>query len=129
MPITFLLNKNDGYFISRYIGILLDEELIDAYEKWFQGDAWSPGLNELVDLSEADLSRITTSGVTKFVAYNEKVNRNNNITSIKIAVYAPRDLHYGLARMYSILADDSPEDVHVFRDIQDAESWLKSAAT
>ena len=42
----------------------------------------------------------------------------------KLAVIAPRDLLFGMARMYEMLRDDSPVEVRVFRERDEAESWL-----
>jgi hypothetical protein len=107
------------------VGKITEKELLGEYKQFFEGGEWIPGSSELVDLSEADLSEISTNGVLKFVSFNESVYKKNNVTSTKTAVYAPNDFPFGLARMYSFLADESPETVHVFRDLQTAEMWLK----
>ena len=39
-------------------------------------------------------------------------------------IVAPRDVLFGLARMYEILRSGSPVEVRVFRERGEAESWL-----
>ena len=121
IPITFLR----GYFISKYEGTISDEEVLNAYNDFFQGKEWRPGLNELADLSDANVSLITNQGISRLVELNKRVFKAHNIDSVKTAVYAPEDLPFGLARMYSILAEDSPENIDVFRDFFEAKSWIE----
>jgi len=44
----------------------------------------------------------------------------------KTAVVAPKDLVYGLARMFQIMSDtdDFPFETRVFRSYEEAEQWL-----
>ena len=41
------------------------------------------------------------------------------------AIVADGDLNYGLARMYEILTDDVPTKTSIFRDMDEAQKWLK----
>lgn len=59
MPITFSVNQDDGYLTAAYTGKITDDDLLDSWTDFFQGGNWVPGLNELVDLSQADLTGIT----------------------------------------------------------------------
>lgn len=63
MPISFTINHEQGYFISKYVGKLTDDELVESYKNFSEGDDWIPGLNELADLSEMDATIVTTDGI------------------------------------------------------------------
>jgi hypothetical protein len=125
MPITFSTNHDDGYLIATYTGRISDEEMLASWKGFFQGNNWVPGLNELIDLSQADLNGITTNGLEQLVNDAKTVYEKHNIHSVRIAVYAPENLHYGIARMYEALTFDYPQSADVFRSRQEAESWLK----
>jgi len=79
----------------------------------------------LVDLSQAEVSEITTDCVRRLALYVESVFRAQGISSAKTAVYAPKDLPFGLSSVYSAYASESPENVRVFRDLFEAKEWLK----
>jgi hypothetical protein len=125
MPITFSINFDGGYLIAAYTGKISDEEMLASWKGFFQGEKWVPGLNELIDLSQADLNGITANGLEQLIDYAKTVYEKHNIHSVRIAVYAPENIHYGLARMYEALTFDYPQSADVFRSIKEAESWLK----
>ena len=125
MSITFSINHNDGYLIATYIGQITDEELLDSWKDFFQGDEWIPGLNELADISQADLTGITSGGLDNLVSYATKIYAKHNIHSVKIGIYAPEPLQFGLARMYEAFTFENPQTVKVFRCMEEAKFWLK----
>jgi hypothetical protein len=43
---------------------------------------------------------------------------------MKVAVYSPHDLPFGLARMYEGMSDESIQKLYVFRERDEAEKWL-----
>ena len=129
MPITFSINLNDGYLTAAYTGKISDEEMMASWKSFFQGGEWIPGLNELADLSEADLTGITAGGLESLVSYAKTIYATHNIHSVKIAIYAPKPLHFGLARMYEAITYNQPQSVEVFRSLQEAVSWIKEGAT
>ena len=126
MPVSFKLNPKSNYVLAKFFGVLTDTDVMDAYVTFYEGGKWIPGTNELVDLSEADVSPITVDGLVSLADYTEKFFRQHNVENQKTAIYAPGDLPFGLARMYSSLAASSPEKIRVFRSFYDAEGWLES---
>jgi hypothetical protein len=117
MPIIFSINHESGYSISKFEGRISDEELLKAYEDFYMGEYWRPNQNELVDLSNA--------GMRCLSKFAESVFKAHNILSVKTALYAPKDLLFGLSRIYEVISNGSPENVKVFRDILEAKIWLK----
>ncbi|HEB57528.1 MAG TPA: hypothetical protein ENI98_14740 [Gammaproteobacteria bacterium] len=43
----------------------------------------------------------------------------------KLALLAPRDLYFGLSRMFEAYGDEIPIKIHAFRSMQEALDWLK----
>ena len=127
MPITFETRRHDGYFIATLVGPVTDAELLDAYREYHETGEWVAGLNELTDLSLADFSKVTTAGLRNLADYTDNLFRATGVAATRTAIYSPRDLPFGLARVYEVLAEGSPEDVRVFRDRSAAEAWLRDA--
>ncbi len=124
MPVTFELNNNDGYFISTWTGVITSAEMLAAYKDFFEGEEWSPGLNELANTSQADLFNITSLGLRQLAIYTQQVYRTNCLASARTSAYCPQDLPLKLVKIYEIWTNESPESIKVFSDIHEAESWL-----
>ena len=103
---------------------MTEDGLIRSYSALCAGDQWTPSLNELVDLTDADLHEITPDGLGKLASMFQQIFTDAGVESCKTAVYSPEDLPFGLARMYENYAAESPETVHVFRDRDAAIEWL-----
>jgi hypothetical protein len=126
MSITFTIYTDKGYFLSKYEDRVSDDELLHAYQEFYSGDKWQPKLNELVDVSDVDVGKITANGLRRVAEYTKSVLREHGLNAVKLAIYAPHDLPFGLARMYEAFTEESPESVHVFRDLVAAKRWLES---
>ena len=124
MPITFELNNNAGYFISTWAGVITNTEMLAAYKDFFEGEDWSPRLNELADISQAYLFNVTSDGLLELAKYAQHVYRANDLAFVKTSAYCPQDLPFCIARLYDAWTIEAPESVKVFRDIHEAESWL-----
>ncbi len=124
MPIKFTVCSDDGYYIANYVGRITNDSVIADFRAFFESGNWSTGLNELADLSESDLTEVTSLGVQNLASFIEEFAKKHDWRP-KVAVYAPRDLPYGLARVYSVKACKF-ENLQVFRDRSEAKSWLCS---
>jgi len=127
MPIIFSMNHEDGYFIAQYKGAISDEALLDEWKSYLNRFDSIQGINQLADLSDADLSGLTVSGIQALSDYFNLISRETNFTSMKIAIYAPEALSFGLSRMYEALTDDIGQAIEVFKDRKEAIRWLTQA--
>ncbi len=89
-----------------------------------RGDEWKPTMLELVDLTDADLSRVTADGLADLAEAVSAEFEKAGISVSKTAVYSSVDLPFGLARQYEAYTFESPETVQVFRDRDAALRWL-----
>jgi hypothetical protein len=99
--------------------------MLNDYRAFFASSDWVPGHNELVDLCDADLSKVTPGGLRDLASIVKQIFQSKDV-SPKVAVYAPNDLPFGLARMYSVPAEDF-ETQMVFRDLNEAMVWLHTS--
>ncbi len=90
-------------------------------------DAWEPGFDVLVDVREADVAKISGAGLRTVAEVIAGYMRGLEGQS-KTAILAPHNAMFGLGRMYEAYTSQSPETVQVFRDPQQALSWLGAPA-
>ncbi|MFZ1983990.1 MAG: hypothetical protein WAU91_06230 [Desulfatitalea sp.] len=84
---------------------------------------FKPGMRVLWDLSQANASRISTDEIRRIAHLNKSHVKKTGV-GYKIAFVAPRDIEYGLARMYQMFSAETPVENRVFRTIEEAQRWL-----
>jgi hypothetical protein len=114
-----------SYYESKFEGTITDSIMLEDFRAFFASSDWVPEHNELADLSEADLSNVTPDGIKGLASFIKLTFQSKGI-SPKVAVFAPNDLPFGLARMYSVPAEDF-ETHMVFRDLNEAKLWLHTS--
>jgi hypothetical protein len=124
MPIQIEIHNEECCLIVRCIGEVADEELIEAWSAAYGSKDWVPGMPELVDLSKLEGGQITAEGIRKLEEYCQRVYLENGLSEVKVAVYAPHPLGYGLTRMYQALVNGSPEQVFVTKDLDKARAFI-----
>lgn len=125
MPVTFVSHPDQGYLEAFYRGALTDDVLVTAWADFFRSPEWVPGLHELIDAEVLDASLITSTGLRRLAALCKRTYRQHGITLVRSGVYAPEAVHYGLARIYGAITEDSNEDMQVFTDRTAAERWVR----
>ena len=106
-------------------GKITDEELFSSYRDFYLSKDWTPDTHKLCDLSNADLSNISADCIISIAEFTKGFFKEQGIDSIRSAAYCPQDLDYGYIRMYQAYAEDSPEEMQVFRDPDEALKWLE----
>ena len=124
MPIEFSFRQDDQYSVAKWSGKITDEKMMRSYMDYYECDHWHSGLCEFVDLGDADVSAVTADGVRRFAGAVQSKLTEIGSAPFKTAVYAPKPLPFGMARMYELLTNESPKNVRVFNERQDAEDWL-----
>lgn len=127
MPITFSRHDDEGYLEIKYKGQISDSELLSAYKSFFRSDNAIPVLNDLTDLSEADLTNLSSKAIEELADYITRSYKESGITSFKTAIYAPNELEFGLSRMYDIISYDTPQLIKSFKEKEEAIHWLRQA--
>lgn len=117
---TFTFNIEHNFFVTQYFGLLTVE---DFRESAMEGKALYPGIDGLIDFSEASLVNITKDDITSLI----QIAVEYEPTNILSAFIAPGDLEFGLARMFDTRASiNLPEKRAVFRSYPEALDWLLS---
>jgi len=82
---------------------------------------YPPAVDVLWDVREADPASFDISLVGQAVSIRQNYPQRGDS---KLAVVASDDLRFGLSRMYEMMTDEMPQDIHIFRTVADAEQWL-----
>ncbi len=123
MPISYTIHADLGLLVTRYVGVVANDEFVEVYRSILDGSEFRHGFNELADfqkLGELKVTQDAMRDVSGLVSHFYK----GRSESMRTAVLAPRDDLYGICRMYSAYADPDSEDVKFFKDVSDAMKWL-----
>ena len=123
MTIEYKALPEHKLVILTHVGTIPDNEFLDFYKKHYRRDTFDPTMNQLVDLREADSTSRSKEVLLQLAEYM-RATISGITTRPKVAVVAPRELSFGLARMYEAFAYVIPWDFVVFRSTDTALAWL-----
>lgn len=120
--LTLQIEHNTSITTLVGVGQITANELAKALDDFYAG---TPTLLVLCDLSQADLKLLSNEdviGIAKLSATKSHVRRGG-----KTAIIAPKDLVFGISRMYEILAEanDHAVIIRTFRSREEALNWLQ----
>jgi hypothetical protein len=122
MPTTHRIDEKAGIIYLSATGATTEEEWTEARARVAADPLYRPGMNVLIDglrhesLLTADFIRRIASGPIAGSGPDDQP---------RWAIVVSREAAYGLGRMFATLAKESHLLVRVFRDIHDAEEWLR----
>ena len=110
-------NPSESFSIAVFVGSMTDEEFLAA----FTSKLVDTTRDLLVDLRGLNDFKVMTTTVRQAVSKFKPVAHKRQR---KVAVVAPTDIIFGVARMYEMLRPDSNSPYEVFRDFEAARKWL-----
>ncbi len=127
MPIEYSIHPEHRLVVARVHGKVTDTEVFD-----FQRAVWSredvQGYDELVDTSGLeDLQLPSVGRIRDFAAFSATMDVPSAASPTKIAILAPQDFAFGVARMYEAHREADPagmKRVAVFRTLDEALAYL-----
>ena len=119
MSVTYRIDSVQKVVYTTYEGEVTDQQFLQ-HARDIEGD---PEIDSsFVELIQADTTSM--DGVTGVgVRQTGRALRASSVIR-RIAIVAPRDVEFGLARMVATLADESQIEVQPFRAQAEARSWL-----
>jgi len=113
-----------GLFIRGW-EITIEGELVNKLQKHLMQDKeklkkYSYSLSDYTAITKTDISTATVQSTADFLLSMAEINPD-----IIAASVANQDYLYGLARMGEMLRDKISWEEMVFRNIEDAEKWIK----
>jgi hypothetical protein len=96
----------------------MDRELLAHVRILTADPRFARDFRQLADLRDVTDVQITASTI------REMVKLNPFGAGARRAVVVTNDVVFGMARMYQILTDESPDELQIFRKVDDALQWL-----
>ena len=115
MPILINTRPELGVIYVVCTGVIRLDEIMQYESDVVADPQFDPGFAELLDLDFKQVSHVV----------NYEKNHARYVGTRKVAFVAPKDLEFGLTRMYEMMEEDSPMDTRVFRDTKTACEWLE----
>ena len=122
MPATYRIDAERRLVLSRVWGVFTAQDLTNHFTTLAADPAFNPTYSQLVDLRDVERVDMDTPVIRRHAL--ERLFH----PSAQRALVVSSPLHYELARIYAEFAEYASQNVHVFRDMHDAEEWLGLAA-
>ena len=123
VPVTYQIDVDTGLIRTRCVGDPTFFEVLDHF-RVLEGDPnCRDGLDVLLDLSELS-STPTPDQLRAVSAEIERIRPRVQFGAC--AVVAPRDVLFGLSRLFEAVAAERFRRMSVFRRVEEAEDWLRS---
>ncbi len=123
MPIKYQLKPDERLVILIHVGAVPDDEFLSFYKALYEDSRFDKSFNILVDLRQTESSVRSSATLNDFADFIRKQYVSTTARP-KVAVVAPEDISFGLARMYETFSADVPWEFSVFRAADAALAWL-----
>lgn len=123
MPVTYSIDETAGIVRVECFGELTNQDILDCVARLYTDPARKPGMPSLVDCCGIERMVVTPSGIQAAVMVKATMVDPRQ-PPWAVAVIAPQDEVFWMARTYEVLREGSPEKVRVFRQPSEAEKWL-----
>lgn len=124
MTVTYTYDGKQNFLYTKFTGAITDEDLESQAKAVAADPRVKPGVRELVDLRAVDSVEASTESLGVII-FSDKEHREK-FEGMKIAIVAPRELLYGLSKIFEVLSDveNAPSTINVFRTMAEAKEWL-----
>ncbi len=121
MPVVYTIDAERKLIHTRCLGRVTFEEIVAHFHELAADPARPDELDVLLDLSES--ASLPEPAEVKAVSHElERVR--DQLRFGAIAILAPRDVMFGMMRMFEAAARPYFRAIFVFREAQEAEQWL-----
>ncbi len=118
MPGAYTIDLARSLVLSRGWGVLTDRELLAHVRALTADPRFAQHFRQLADLRDVTDLQVTASTI------REMVRLNPFGAGSRRALVVTSDVVFGMARMYQILRDESPDEFRIFRKVDGALQWL-----
>ena len=122
MTISIQIEPGTGMAIATCSGVLWLSDAKEGAAALWKAPGWL-GKSVVWDFREArfDLSSSDIRKIAQFIVRHQPATPPS-----RVAFIAPRDIDYGLARMFEVFREDPRTEFRVFRDYDEAVYWARS---
>jgi hypothetical protein len=118
MPGSYTIDPARSLVLTRGWDLVMEREILAHVRALIADPRFARNFHQLIDLRDVTNVQFTASTV------RELVRLNPFGAGARRAVVVTNDVVFGMARMYQILSDESPDELQIFRKMDDALQWL-----
>jgi len=118
MPATYWIDVPGRLVLSRGWGVFTEQDILSHFTTLSVDPSFQPTFSQLADLRRVEHAEVSKEFVRRHALEHLFSSRAQRAIVVSSAE------HYELARIYSDFAQYASQNVHVFRDMHDAEEWL-----
>jgi len=125
MPWTFSSIHNDSVLVSRIDGALTKSTLMDYYQLYLKAGYVDKYKKEIVDGRGITKLFFTARDQQQFIDLISQ--QTEKLRGRQVAMVAAKDVVFGMFRMFEMQREDLDYEIRVFKDYDEAVTWLTSA--
>ena len=118
MPASYRIDTEQKMISSTATGVVTDQDLRGHQKSLLADPAFDPGFSQIWDFQGVEEALVSNDTLKELAAARSFSSQSRR------AVVAPRDVVFGMARMFEMLHQEAPEAFRVFRTAEEARSWL-----
>jgi len=122
MPIEFEHDRERNILVVAMRGDISDDDLVAYARLAVEDPEIDAETNDYIDLAGLTSTSTSSGGLRRMEVVLEKGGRIRNTG--RMAIHAPDDLPFGMARVFQAYRDGSPIEVRVFRTEAEARRWI-----
>lgn len=126
MVIDIDVRADQGYCLVVIRGPLEPAGIETGVARLVEDPAFRPGLPTVFDLSVTELGHLTPQSISTIHVVNTRFASRRG--QARVALMAPDDLRFGVARMIAALGTSENLQMQVFRDLDAAVAWALTGA-
>jgi len=122
MPLKYKIIESKKLLYVKGIGTVSFSELMNHVDELCQDPKYKAPMKKLVDHRQVKKLDLTMNEQERFV--EKKASMKELFLGEKCAIVVPTDFGFALARVHGALSEGSNRDTSVFRDFNEALTWL-----
>jgi len=124
MPIEIKYIENNSGVILDYSGYVSGDELVSVVNEIFNNDNFTSLKYWIADRTNCTKYDVETHHAKAIAALTEMHYLKN--PNMLLALVSPKNIEFGMSRMYQILSDDKGFKTMVFHSRSEANEWISN---
>jgi len=99
------------------------DKILKAAEEVYSEEYITKQKYQIIDFTECTSFQLSSDDMRAIVEVDLKVSKSN--PGLIIAIIAPKDIAFGMSRVYEAYADETGFRIKVFRDKKESQLWIQ----
>jgi hypothetical protein len=122
MPIVYRLDPERNLVLVEGSGVITDNDLFEFLSNRINDPLSSPNMNVLADLRDVERDELTMDNFLRF--FDQQIKYTARLNDYLVAIVTNSDLYFGFTRIFMSMMGDHYGNMQVFRDMEEAKTWL-----